>query len=241
MRRCDTFYVGIGKKCRIGYEGGVWSEDGEDCWEVGVWVGWEIVSFLENSFIFFVQFMKVVIIHGTFWSPDENWFPWLKEQLEQKGHQIWIPRLPTPQDQTPIVWSNELQRQVPFLFDTDTDTVLIGHSLGATYLLHILDQERAWPVGRAIFVSGFADRLGIDDFDCLNAPFIEREFDREKIKSNVQDIVFLHGDDDPYVPIEKAEVLHNHLGGVFQIIPWGGHLNAEAGYVKFEEMLGYVG
>lgn len=101
--------------------------------------------------------MKYVIIHGTFGNPDENRFPWLKTQLASQGHQVWVPRMSTPVHQTPEKWCEELQSQVPFVFDEET--VLIGHSLGATYLLHVLDRDREVPVHKAIFVSGFANTL----------------------------------------------------------------------------------
>jgi hypothetical protein len=71
--------------------------------------------------------MKVVIIHGTFGNPQENRFPWLKGQLEQQGHEVWIPNLPTPDNQTPEHRCDELQKQVPFIFGKDT--ILVGHSL----------------------------------------------------------------------------------------------------------------
>ena len=71
--------------------------------------------------------MKIVIIHGTLGNSKRNWFPWLKDILEKQGHQVWTPDLPTPNNQTPDHRCEELQKQVPFIFDQDT--VLIGHSL----------------------------------------------------------------------------------------------------------------
>jgi predicted alpha/beta hydrolase family esterase len=83
-----------------------------------------------------------------------------------------------------------LLAQVPFTFDNDT--ILIGHSLGAVLALDVLNRERKEPVKKAILVSGFLHKLGNDEFDTLNAPFIEREWNREQIKKNAEKFVILH-------------------------------------------------
>jgi hypothetical protein len=38
--------------------------------------------------------MKVLILHGSFGSPSENWFPWLKLKLEELGHRVLTPQMP---------------------------------------------------------------------------------------------------------------------------------------------------
>ena len=187
--------------------------------------------------MFFQKNMKVVIIHGTFGSPQENWFPWLKQKLEAQWHSVRVPKLSTPENQLPSVRCDELQQQVPFIFDNDT--VLIGHSLGATYLLHILDRERKESVKKAIFVSWFVHDLWNPKFDILNKPFIEKKFDRERIKKNIWNVIILHGDNDPYVPISEAQNLNQKLWWTLEIIPWWGHCNAESGYTTFQKLLDY--
>lgn len=179
--------------------------------------------------------MKIVIIHGTFGNPGENWFPWIKKELELLWHTVWIPKLPTPEGQTPKNRCNELQKQVPFIFDEET--VLIGHSLWATYLLHILDRERKEPVKKSVFVSWFIHELGNDKFDTLNKPFLSDSFNRERIKCNTSESIVFHGDNDPYVPINEAEYLSKYLWAELIIVPHWGHLNTSAGFSSFSRLL----
>ena len=179
--------------------------------------------------------MKVVIIHGTFGNPQENRFPWLKEQLEQQGHEVWIPNLPTPDNQTPEHRCDALQKQVPFIFDKDT--ILVGHSLWATYLLHILDRERKEPLKKAIFVSWFIHDLGNSTFDKLNKPFLSDAFNRERIRHNTSKSIVFHGDNDPYVPISEAEYLSKQLWAKLIIVSNWGHLNNSAGFSSFPILL----
>ena len=34
------------------------------------------------------------IIHGSFGSPFENWFPWLHDFIESDGKQVYVPDFP---------------------------------------------------------------------------------------------------------------------------------------------------
>ena len=42
----------------------------------------------------------IFIFHGTGGYPKENWFPWLKQQLEIKGFNVTVPQFPTPEGQS---------------------------------------------------------------------------------------------------------------------------------------------
>ena len=35
-----------------------------------------------------------IIVHGSFGSPEGNWFPWLKKELENKGLNVKVPKMP---------------------------------------------------------------------------------------------------------------------------------------------------
>ena len=47
----------------------------------------------------------IFLIHGAYGNPNENWFPWLKKQLENKRNKVIIPTFPTPEGQTLENWN----------------------------------------------------------------------------------------------------------------------------------------
>ncbi len=177
--------------------------------------------------------MKTVILHGTQGSPEGNWFPWLKRELEAAGHEVTVPNLPTPKNQSKDSWSAEFSAQTPEL---DKETILIGHSCGATFMLSILETLEK-PIAKSIFVSGFLDELGIPEYDELNSTFIKNNFNWEKIRKNAGEIHIFHGDNDPYVPLEQAHELSKHLKVKLNIVNGGGHLNEESGFTELPQAL----
>lgn len=170
---------------------------------------------------------SAVIFHGTMGSPSGNWFPWLGNQLQSSGYQVNAPSLPTPENQSLHSWFDAIN-QISF----DEETVLVAHSCGATFALHLLESLKI-TVKKAILVSVVANKIGINEYDTLNASFIGASHNWNKIQKNCQSFHVLHGSNDPYVPLNQAEFVASNLGVQVQIIPDGGHLNAEFGFTEF--------
>jgi predicted alpha/beta hydrolase family esterase len=141
--------------------------------------------------------------------------------------------MPTPEGQTLANWLQEFRRQVGVI---DEGTTLIGHSLGATFLLRVLERQKV-PLAQSVFVAGLLGPIGIAEYDQLNSTFVETSYDWDAIQRNAGSVVCLSGEGDPYVPAEQGEELAAKLGVTNHIIHQGGHLNAEFGYTSFQALL----
>lgn len=166
---------------------------------------------------------KFLILHGTGASPEANWFMWLKGKLVEEGNEVWLPQLPNSEKPNSKAYNKFLLANKNFVIDSDT--ILIGHSSGAVEILSLLEHlPKDMVVKAAILVSAFRDDL---EWDALIGLFQE-PFDFKNIKSHCNRFVFVHSDNDPYVPLEHAEYLSNELNGELNIIKSQGHFNTEA-------------
>lgn len=185
--------------------------------------------------------MRFFIIHGAEGHPEENWFPWLKKELERLGHEVIVPRFPTPENQTLESWEAVFAKYEkepgrgwgPEIGTGEPETIFIGHSLGVPFLLTVLEKRKA---KAAFFVSGFTGRVDNRYNDGMTT-FTYKEFDWKAIRKNCGRFYVFHSDNDPYIPVDKARELAGRLDAELVLVRGAGHFNASAGYTKFPELL----
>lgn len=176
---------------------------------------------------------NIIIIHGTGGNPKGNWFPWLKSELEKAGHKVFVPKFPTPKNQSLNSWESVFEKYEKYL---DKDSIVIGHSLGPAFLLSVLERSQK-QIKAAFFVAGFTGLLGISEFDGLNKTFACRSFDWTKIKDHCRKFYVINSDNDPYVPLQKGRDIAKNLGTKLIVLKNAGHINADSGYLKAEFLL----
>ncbi|MGV9001820.1 MAG: RBBP9/YdeN family alpha/beta hydrolase [Candidatus Saccharimonadaceae bacterium] len=180
---------------------------------------------------------KFLILHGTDSSPSDNWFMWLKGKLVGEGNKVWLPQLPDSQTPNAKIYNKFLLSNKDFTIDSDT--IVIGHSSGAVEILSLLDNlPKKTVIKAAILVSAFKDNLQWDTLDGL----FEQPFDFENIKDHSKRFIFIHSDNDPYIPLSQAEFLCNELDGELGVIEGQGHFNIETSpdYKQFPELLDII-
>lgn len=173
--------------------------------------------------------MTFVIIHGAFGNPGENWFPWLKNQLEKLGSKIIIPKFPTPENQTLDNWLKTFEG---IKTDINQPICIIGHSLGPVFILHAVDKFNI-QLNSAIFVSPFAEKLDNPEFDKVNSSFYKTSFDYGKLKKLIPKSYVFYSDNDPYVSTRHSIDFADSLESQKIQIKGAGHF----GEREFPEIL----
>jgi len=172
---------------------------------------------------------RLILIHGSFGNPDENWFPYLKAELATR-FEIVAPQFPTGNDQTLDNWLEVFKNEIGELREND---ILVGHSIGCAFILQLLSNKDSGKIQAALLVSGFLDILGIDEFDEVNKTFVTPEVDWSHIKNRIGEVKIWHGTNDPYVPITMAQKIATSLEVELVEVANGGHINSSAGFDQF--------
>lgn len=164
---------------------------------------------------------RVYIIHGWGASPDSNWFPWLKQQLEDRGFNVTVPQMPHTLTPDFDAWLSYIKKIVG---EVDKNTYLVGHSLGVITILRFLETlDTGQKTGGDILVSGFSELPSpVDHLPWLHA-FVEEPVEYNKIKKAGDKFIAIHSDDDPFVPLKSGEILRDKLGAELIVVPDAGH------------------
>lgn len=170
---------------------------------------------------------RVVIAHGWDGTPEEGWFPWLKNELEARGYEVSVPQLPNPSSPRIHAWVPALAAAIGTL---NEDTYLVGHSMGcqaiARYLEGLPEGEKT---GGVVFVAGFFKRL-VDVGSDTNSQETENHWlgttpDFERVKAHIRKSVALFSDDDPWVPLDNQDDFRDQLGSEIVIQHARGHFS----------------
>lgn len=174
---------------------------------------------------------KYLILHGSFSSKDGNWFPWLKEKLEQNKKMVYVPQMPIGVGKQNFEnWSKELDK-----IEVNENTIIIAHSIAPIFVCKYLLKKQQ-TVKKLIFVCGFNNYLGIDsDYDAVNEPMYIESI--KELPNYCDDIICYYSDNDPYVPYQIEKDFADQITKTQYLIKNGGHLNSESGYQEFPDIL----
>ncbi|TSC62215.1 MAG: hypothetical protein G01um101448_539 [Parcubacteria group bacterium Gr01-1014_48] len=182
---------------------------------------------------------RVFIVHGWDGYPDEGWFPWLKQELEQRGFQVHVPAMPNPAKPKISAWVTHLAKNVG---DVDEHTFFIGHSIGCQTILRYMESLSSnKKVGGVVFVAPFFTlNLKTNEEKSIALPWLETPMDFEKIKQHATRFFALFSDNDNDVPIENKTLFEQRLGAVTAVEHNKGHFSGSDGVKDLSSVLNII-
>jgi uncharacterized protein len=175
---------------------------------------------------------NVFIIHGSNGYPEENWFPWLKREIEQMDIDCTVPAFPCGETHSLELWYREFENYLPKI---NEDTIFVAHSRGVSFVLNLLN-DFEYHINSLYMVGGFTAYLWQDE-KSENDSFFAKSFDFGKIKKRCKNFINIYSDNDPYIPIEHSQKLSEITNATELIIPNAGHFNTQSGYTSFPKLL----
>lgn len=150
--------------------------------------------------------MRIVLIHGYNSGPDQNYNPWLAEQLRAKGFEVIAPKLPLEGEPDAMLCIDALVQAVGRL---DDKTIIVGHSLGAVLALRYIEAAEAASIPRAVVLVGAPWQTKSEKIKNL---FLS-EFDYDVVAWKAKEFVIVHDKEDKLVPFDHALKYQKMLNG----------------------------
>lgn len=168
---------------------------------------------------------NVVIVHGCIDDKQDtsyacHWMPWLKETLDSRGISVELPLMPNP-----LYPSYDQWKRVFDSYSIDEETILIGHSCGAAFLVRWLGETKQ-RINKLILVAPW--KTTEDEHDLKNRAFYDYPLEKT-LRERVKEIIFFTADDEGPGGKRSLDLFHKVLGG--KIIELKDH-----GHFTFEDM-----
>lgn len=165
---------------------------------------------------------NVVILHGSGETDKSFWLPYAKKELEKKGYKVSIPLLPNTDNPDIKAWLPVALKE-----DYSQETIIIGHSAGCPLQLSVLENINV-RVKQVILVSGYARKKGgASNFE--EEPILQKDYNWKMIKENVEDIILINSDNDPWGcdDVEGRYILDKLGKGKLIVMKGEGHMGSD--------------
>lgn len=159
---------------------------------------------------------RVIIAHGWRDSPANAWIVWLRVELEARGFEVTVPKLPNPNLPRLDKWLATLNDAVGTL---DKNTTLVGYSLGTATTLRLLDNyPQTTKIAGLVLVAGFGEGIRDKPRALFSPPL---NFNRIQARARVR--VMIYSDNDPIVPTKRSQQMAVLLGAREVMVIGGRH------------------
>src|SRR3989344_5696346 len=121
---------------------------------------------------------KVYLIHKWGGNSGEEWYVWLKEELEKKGFEVEVFDMPNTDEPKIEEWVKYLEENINS-DDIDEKTYFVGHSIGCQTILRYLEKlHKNKKIAGCVFVAPWLDLINLGEEEMKIAhPWINTKID----------------------------------------------------------------
>ena len=167
---------------------------------------------------------NAIIVHGRpdkkeYYDPkfpsasNYHWLPWLQKQLLIYDIPAATPEMPHAYAPDYSTWQKEFER-----YDLTPDTILVGHSSGASFIVRWLSEHPRVSVGKVVLVapSIHPDRKTDHDFYRMTID--------PTLKSRTKGLIVFYANNDTHDIVKSVAILQKIIPGVsVREFPGYGH------------------
>jgi hypothetical protein len=177
---------------------------------------------------------NVILIHGKDTDPTKKWYPWLSNEMKDRGIKCSIPKLPRPDNPVLSEWLSEIDKLKP-----NKESVLVGHSRGGIAILRWLEQQpQNEKVKKVILIATSNPSIHRKNQNVNSHGFYEEgPYDFNKIKSHCNKFVVLHSKDDRTVEFASGRMNAQKLDAKFLVFENLGHFGSKLPKPEIPELL----
>ena len=173
--------------------------------------------------------IKVIFVPGNRGGgPNDNWFPYLKTELENMGVHVVASEFPDNKIAREAYW-------IPFLKDelkVDNQTILVGHSSGAIAAMRLAETTQ---ILGSVLVGTYYTDLNWDIEK--KSGYFNRPWNWDAISKNQKWIIQFASENDPWIPVEEARFVHKKLKTEYHEFKDQGHFGGDYKKLEFPELL----
>jgi len=161
---------------------------------------------------------------------NSHWLPWLQKQLLMKNILTQTPEMPEAYKPEYDKWAREFER-----YGVNKDTILIGYSCGAGFLLRWLSENKI-KIKKLVLVAPW-----LDPEREKTTSFFDFEIDKG-IKERAAEMHLLVSKDDEENILKSVEIIENSLPGILchEFLNSGHFCFSDMKTDKFPELLNLI-
>jgi predicted alpha/beta hydrolase family esterase len=166
---------------------------------------------------------KVLILHGWQGSDFPHWQSHLAIQLIENNYTVSFPALPNRDLPNLQEWLEYLDIEMKH-FKPD---VVVCHSLANILWFHYVNSYEVETIEKLMLVAPVSPTCNIPELSTFFPYLVPQDL-------RAKDKIMACSDNDPYLTIEEAYILHDILGIGLKVLESAGHINASSGFGKLD-------